>query len=216
MTKAMSIVDRSFLVDVRLDDGQIVPGQSLNHLRGTRRSAKLIIGVATTISKVTNATLCTSGPLDPVRINEKIVACLRGINDLVEKSHVILSAGGTGMILLNASADRESVIPDAHFLPASNVGAKAASIILAHVNSTRNPVAKFRFKSVQCDVKPAPTMAYFSSRGPDPISLQVLKPDITGPGVFIFAAWTERMGPSLLPFDHRQVDFNIISGTSRL
>ena len=143
------------------------------------------------------------------------MACLQGINDRVEKSLVVLAAGGAGMILLNALADGESIIPDTHFLPASNVGAKAASIIIAHVNSTRNLVAKFRFKSAQYNVKPTPAMGYFSSQGSDPVSPQVLKLDITRPGVFIFAAWSDRMGPSLLPFSHMQVDFNIISGTSR-
>ena len=57
MTVAASSGDRSFLVDMRLIDGQIVCGQSLNHLRGTRRLAKLITGAAAAISEVTSATL---------------------------------------------------------------------------------------------------------------------------------------------------------------
>ena len=143
------------------------------------------------------------------------MACLRGINDRIKKSLVVLAADGAGMILLNAPTDGESVIPDAHFLPASNIGAKATSIILAHVYSTHNPVANFLFKSMQYNVKLAPAMAYFSLQGPDPMSPQVLKPDITGPGMFILTAWTNRMGPLFLPFNHMQVDFNIISRTSR-
>ena len=74
---------------------------------------------------------------------------------------MVLATGGVGMILLNAPMDGESVIPDAHFLPASNIGTKASSIILAYVNSTRNLVAKFWFKYEQYDMKPVPTMAYF-------------------------------------------------------
>ena len=122
------------------------------------------------------------------------------------------------MILANLPTDGELVFPDAHFLPASHVGAEAASIVFEYMNSVTNPTAKFEFISPEVGVRPAPVMAFFSSRGPNPVTPEILKPNITGPGVFILAAWTGVTGgeasPSGLPFDTREVDYNIISGTS--
>ncbi|GLJ16772.1 hypothetical protein SUGI_0288780 [Cryptomeria japonica] len=49
--------------------------------------------------------------------------------------------------------------------------------------------------------KPAPMVAAFSSRGPNSLTPQILKPDIIAPGVDILAAWTDP-------------NFRIVSGTS--
>jgi subtilisin family serine protease len=215
-TVAASTVDRIFPAKVELGDGQVVTGQSLYQLGG-HHSATLITGADAATSNVTSAALCMPGSLNPALVTGKIVVCNRGVNPRVEKSFVVATAGGAGMILANLPTDGEVVFPDPHFLPASHVGAKAASVIFEYMNRT-NPTAKFKFKSMELKVRPAPVMAFFSSRGPNPVTPQILKPDITGPGVFILAAWTGVTGgeasPSALPFDTREVDYNIISGTS--
>ncbi|CDY55359.1 BnaCnng28690D [Brassica napus] len=64
------------------------------------------------------------------------------------------------------------------------------------------------------NVRPSPVLAAFSSRGPNPITPNILKPDLIAPGVNILAAWTGAVGPSGLASDTRRVEFNIISGTS--
>ncbi|RID44027.1 hypothetical protein BRARA_I00853 [Brassica rapa] len=50
--------------------------------------------------------------------------------------------------------------------------------------------------------------------GPNPITPNILKPDLIAPGVNILAAWTGSLGPTGLASDTRRVEFNIISGTS--
>ncbi|XP_076956799.1 subtilisin-like protease [Bidens hawaiensis] len=71
-------------------------------------------------------------------------------------------------------------------------------------------------KVVLCDfgavvgLKSDPEIASFSSRGPNLASPGILKPDITGPGVDILAAWNE-------PVDNQtgtKAAFNVIEGTS--
>ncbi|KAI3951957.1 hypothetical protein MKW92_043398 [Papaver armeniacum] len=59
-----------------------------------------------------------------------------------------------------------------------------------------------------------PKVASFSSRGPNHITPEILKPDVIAPGVNILAAWTGAAGPSALEVDKRRVAFNIMSGTS--
>ncbi|EFJ13320.1 hypothetical protein SELMODRAFT_424716 [Selaginella moellendorffii] len=61
--------------------------------------------------------------------------------------------------------------------------------------------------------KPAPVVAEFSSRGPHTISPDIIKPDVTAPGVEILAAW-----PSNIPdTDNGKevfVEYTFLSGTS--
>ncbi|KAE8685874.1 Subtilisin-like protein protease [Hibiscus syriacus] len=57
-------------------------------------------------------------------------------------------------------------------------------------------------------------MAAFSSKGPNTITPEILKPDITAPGVSIIAAYTGAEGPTNEDFDKRRVQFNSLSGTS--
>ncbi|CAA0833872.1 Subtilisin-like protease SBT1.7 [Striga hermonthica] len=68
--------------------------------------------------------------------------------------------------------------------------------------------------STRVDVKPSPVVAAFSSRGPNIVTPEILKPDLIAPGVNILAAWTDAKGPTGLDIDKRKVLFNIISGTS--
>lgn len=62
------------------------------------------------------------------------------------------------------------------------------------------------------EYKPAPVLAYFSSRGPSALTGNILKPDIAAPGVNILASW---IPPSSLPPGQKQASqFNLVSGTS--
>ncbi|KAF2309164.1 hypothetical protein GH714_000974 [Hevea brasiliensis] len=53
-----------------------------------------------------------------------------------------------------------------------------------------------------------------SCRGPNPVTPQILKPDIIAPGVNILAAWPDAVSPSNLEIDKRTTKFNLLSGTS--
>ncbi|GLJ51874.1 hypothetical protein SUGI_1101960 [Cryptomeria japonica] len=88
----------------------------------------------------------------------------------------------------------------------------ATKIIISYINSTSSPIATI-FKSTTSKER-APIMASFSSRGPNPIARDILKPDITALGVNILAAWPEHSSFTGIPGDTRFPEFNIISGTS--
>ncbi|MFS7910298.1 putative cucumisin [Helianthus anomalus] len=77
----------------------------------------------------------------------------------------------------------------------------------------RTPSANI-LKSYEPVDKAAPTVVSFSSRGPSQITLDILKPDLTAPGVDILAAWSEGTTVTGEEGDTRVVPFNIISGTS--
>ncbi|URD80780.1 subtilisin-like protease [Musa troglodytarum] len=77
--------------------------------------------------------------------------------------------------------------------------------------SNEAPSSAFLFKGTILGTSPAPAITSFSSRGPSLASPGILKPDITGPGVSVLAAWPFRVGP---PSNYTGTTFNIISGTS--
>ncbi|KAL0824208.1 hypothetical protein Bca101_047885 [Brassica carinata] len=58
----------------------------------------------------------------------------------------------------------------------------------------------------------APKVVSFSSRGPNTLAVDLLKPDITAPGVEILAAYSPLSPPSLE--DQRRVKYSVLSGTS--
>jgi hypothetical protein len=73
-------------------------------------------------------------------------------------------------------------------------------------------MAMLSFGGTVLGVRPSPVVAAFSSRGPNTVVPEILKPDMIGPGVNILAAWTGVAGPTGLAKDGRRTHFNIISG----
>ena len=213
MTIAASTLDRTFLANVVLGNGRIVPGVSLYVGKGLKNATEMITGANASLGNVTESTLCISGSLNPALVAGKIVVCERGDNARVEKGAAVLAAGGAGMILTNTATDA-GILADPHVLPALMVEYQDGTTVLDYMNSTKNPIGNFQFLGTRLNVKPAPVVAGFSSRGPNLLTLQVPKPDITAPGENIIAAWTGAASPTDLDFDTRRVNFNIISGTS--
>ncbi|GLT43908.1 hypothetical protein SLA2020_178340 [Shorea laevis] len=89
----------------------------------------------------------------------------------------------------------------------------AGKAILRYLKSTKSPTASLTFKGTAYR-KRAPMMAAFSSRGPNLADLELLKPDLTAPGVNILATWPAITSPAEEESDKKRVLFNLISGTS--
>ncbi|KAK6124127.1 hypothetical protein DH2020_042153 [Rehmannia glutinosa] len=157
---------------------------------------------------------CLPGSLSPEKAKGKIVMCLRGNGTRVGKGMEVKRAGGIGFILGNSKANGNELAADAHLLPATAVSYENGIRILKYINSSKAPKAYIVPAKTILDSKPAPFMAAFSSRGPSTISPDILKPDITAPGLNILAAWSEASSPTKLSEDNRVVKYNILSGTS--
>ncbi|KAK4838786.1 hypothetical protein QYF36_016397 [Acer negundo] len=87
------------------------------------------------------------------------------------------------------------------------------SEIIRAGESVPNPIATILRGETWKDVL-APKVVSFSSRGPNVFSPDILKPDVTAPGIDILAAWSPIAHPSVYKRDTRSVKYNIISGTS--
>ncbi|XP_028961744.1 cucumisin-like isoform X2 [Malus domestica] len=79
--------------------------------------------------------------------------------------------------------------------------------------TSRNPTATI-WKSTEGMDALAPYVPSFSSRGPNPNTPNILKPDIASPGVSILAAWPPIAPVSGFEGDDRVTAYNILSGTS--
>lgn len=211
MTVGAGTLDRDFPAIATLGNGEKFSGVSLYSGKGM---GEKLLGLIYNKGGNSSSNLCLAGSLDPTIVRGKVVVCDRGISARVEKGAVVRDAGGVGMILANTAATGEELVADSHLLPAMAVGRKVGDIIRKYVETDKNPTAVLRFGGTVLNVKPSPVVAAFSSRGPNMVTPQILKPDVIGPGVNILAAWSEAVGPTGLEQDTRKTKFNIVSGTS--
>lgn len=209
MTVAASTMDRSLRTTVTLGDGQAFDGESL--FRPT-------VGPAATLPLVyparNGASYCTSSSLSSVDIKGKVVVCDRvGPIGRTAKALVVQEGGGAGMILANEPPDGYSTVADVYSIPASNLAYSDASKVRAYADSSHNTTVSFFVKGTLIGTSPSPAVASFSSRGPSHASPGILKPDITGPGVNIIAAWPFKVGTGAAASSSK-FNFNVMSGTS--
>ncbi|ONK76786.1 uncharacterized protein A4U43_C03F32130 [Asparagus officinalis] len=121
---------------------------------------------------------------------------------------------------LNASAlifaePSTRLMPQDDLLPTVHVDLIQATQILNYIKSSNNPTIDVFPSKWRLGRSPAPSVAYFSSRGPSSVFPSILKPDIAAPGVNILAAWSPKAPPTLIPrLDNRSVAWNFQSGTS--
>ena len=212
MTVAASSHDRGNNNTVTLGNGAVYHGVGVSPGIGPKpliRSTDAVLGA--TLEAATAARLCYSSAtpggntLDPAKVTGKIVICDRGTNARVDKSQAVKEAGGVGMVLANTNA-LQSLNADFHIIPTSHVSAADGSAIKAYATSVGSGATATISARDTTPVR-APEMAGFSSFGPALAGGgDLLKPDITAPGVDVVAA--------VAPPGNNGNNFDAYSGTS--
>jgi subtilase family protein/PA domain-containing protein/peptidase inhibitor I9 len=152
-----------------------------------------------------DADLCGPTSLDSGKVKGKIVVCLRGVYDRVAKSTEVKRAGGVAMILVNPSPN--SLDADFHAVPTIHISDTDGTKLFKYLGKASRPVASFQIGNKTTKVTPLPVVAGFSSRGPVLVADgDLLKPDITAPGVSVLAA--------VAPPANEGRKYDLISGTS--
>ncbi|EFJ37898.1 hypothetical protein SELMODRAFT_437460 [Selaginella moellendorffii] len=195
VTVAASTLDRNFSSRAVLGNGAVYKGESISYKELKPWQYPLIASkdAFAPTSNSSRSELCVVGSLDPEKVRGKIVACLRGENSRVDKGHNVLLAGGAGMILCNGPAEGNEILADDHFVPTVHVTYTDGAAIFSYINASEHPTAYITPPVTMSGVK-APVMAAFSSPGPNVVVPDVLKPDITAPGVDIIAAISPASG----------------------
>ncbi|KAK8350177.1 hypothetical protein E1A91_A06G180400v1 [Gossypium mustelinum] len=209
LSVAASTIDRKFSTKVQLGNKKIYEGVSINTFDLKNKTYPMIYGgdaPNTTTASSRSSRLCFPNSLDKKLVKGKIVLC-----DTIRANGIgALSAGAAGTVARDLdSIDYSNLFP----LPASCFNFVDGRNIFQYVNSTSAPTATI-FRSSEVNDSLAPYIISFSSRGPNPITPEIIKPDISAPGVHILAAWSSISPVSSIPGDNRFVTFNIISGTS--
>ncbi|KAL4602687.1 hypothetical protein ACB092_10G071900 [Castanea dentata] len=227
LTVATSTIDRKFVVHVVLGNGQaftvsfwlkVIFTNALNDLmKGLSISSFNLNGTsfpwiwggdAANYSAGADPDILRGsfyGALNSYKVQGKIVFC----EGAVDGASILLS-NGVGTIMADSS------FTDFAFsfsLPATIISVEDGLKILNYIRSTEFPIATILVSETWKDVM-APYVVSFSSRGPNPIAPDILKLDLTAPGIDILAAWSPVALPSVDQEDTRSVKFNIISGTS--
>ena len=166
--------------------------------------------------------LCGDGPADeatgkavinpftPGTFNGEIVICDRGTYGRVEKGENVKEGGAGGMILANDAPNGDSLIGDAHALPAVHISYGAGNMLKNWVASGTGHTGRITGTITDVNTANGDAMASFSSRGPDKSAPGVLKPDVTAPGVDILAAFNTLGNTSQVG----GIEWGVISGTS--
>ncbi|KAI5594984.1 hypothetical protein BDE02_03G107900 [Populus trichocarpa] len=210
LTVAASTIDRKFVAQVVLGNGLALSGLSINNFDLNGTTYPLIWGGdAVNFSAGANTEIagyCFPGALNSYKVERKIVLC-----DTMVTGSDILIANGVGVIMSDSfySVDFAFSFP----VPATVISNEDRVKVLNYIRTTENPTATILVAQGWKDVVAASVVS-FSSRGPNPITPDILKPDITAPGVDILAAWSPVAPPSIDYKDTRSVNFNIIFGTS--
>ena len=151
--------------------------------------------------------LCLQGEFTG-SVEGKIVLCRRGGNGRADKSLAVVEAGGVGMILYNNTND-DNLFTDTHWVPAVHVDLDEGLQVKSYIASSSDPRAEITTGETTT-WKNAPTMTIFSSRGPDPVAQDIIKPDVTAPGLQILAGNSPFPDPGAVPGEL----FQAIAGTS--
>jgi hypothetical protein len=138
----------------------------------------------------------------------KIVVCEQGVIARVAKGQNVKDAGGVGMVLIAQQGYKASSIPDTHYLPAVMLSQYDGATLRTWLAAAQGASATLSSVQMQSGDELGDRMAGFSSRGPDASVPDVIKPDITAPGVAIWAAWMDDGNSA------NGADYNIIQGTS--
>lgn len=197
-TVGASTHDRFNAGQVILGNGASYEGGSLNGAALPASTFILARDAAKAGANLSNAALCFgSGDgvsvLDPLKVAGKVVVCDRGTNILVNKSLAVKETGGIGIVIGNVVLSNNTITSIDHGIPAVHIDKVSMDAVKAYMAAEPAGTLAMSQFTPKKGTTPAPVMAAFSSRGPNRGYPNILKPDLTAPGVEILAGYAPAM-----------------------
>jgi uncharacterized repeat protein (TIGR01451 family) len=177
-TVGASTQNRTFPNTVTLGSGQTLTGAGLT---GALADTPLVDGEAA------GDEYCRFGQLNPGTVTGNIVLCKRGAIRMVDKSLAVQSAGGVGLIVYNGNPDDNDEIISDFFIPSVHVDHADGQALKAYIATATSPSAALGGFGTQTIGPGGDVIAGYSSRGPGLATGDLIKPDITAPGVNVLA-----------------------------
>ncbi|XP_020570702.1 subtilisin-like protease SBT1.7 [Phalaenopsis equestris] len=204
-------IDRRLTALLKLGNGMVFVGVS--GFQPSNSTAVDLPLVYPGVNKTQETLSCQNGSMAGFDVAGKMVICGTGYIDISKKADVVKEAGGAAIIVLNQPWEAYTLNPDPCSIPAIHVSYNDALKILNYFDTDRNPTGTITFKGTQYGIRPSPTVASLSSRGPSLLNGGILKPDVIAPGVTILSAWPFKVGPSWASSSDTAY-FSIKTGTS--
>ncbi|OMO74668.1 hypothetical protein COLO4_26541 [Corchorus olitorius] len=208
-TVGAGTLDRSFAASVTLGNGATFEGESKFPENVLIANASLYYG-----KNDSKKAVCNLRSLDANETAGKVVFCdYAGITIIEEQINELNRIGAYAGIIATELMPFGAL--DNLSIPILVVNTTSGALIREYyaIRETKAEVKTMRFVHTNLGTKPAPAVAVFSSRGPDPINPSILKPDVIAPGVDILAA--------VPPFPYTRIgdnelvtDYAFKSGTS--
>ncbi|XP_050283078.1 subtilisin-like protease SBT1.7 [Quercus robur] len=160
--------------------------------------------------------LCKDKTLDRKEVAGKVVICDSSSSNSYQQIKEVEGAGAYAAIfLIDVSLPlsyEEYSIPS--LIPSLILPTGSETLVKEYVTRVKNPKVKdMRFVLTRSGTKPSPQVARFSSKGPNPVTPGVLKPDIIAPGVDVLAAYVPQQHIKVGNYD-LVTDYKLMSGTS--
>ena len=200
-TVGANTMRRFFQGSIKLKEGPKIKGASIT--LGTDGNLPLVDAEFAGTSD-----LCLEGTLDPAKVAGKIVLCRRGGNGRVAKSKAVFDAGGKGMVLYNTT-DTDNLFTDNFWVPTVHVDYTDGLKVKNYIAQRHNPRGDIEFEGIK-KIGYAPSTTIFSSRGPDPTAGDIIKPDVSAPGIQVLAGASPFTDADFVPGEL----FQAIAGTS--
>ncbi|XP_045795885.1 subtilisin-like protease SBT4.3 [Trifolium pratense] len=200
-TVAATTIDRQFIDKLILGNGKTFIGMSINIFPSNGTKFPIAVRNAQACSAGGNVTPEKCDCIDKNMVNGKLVLCGASGGEGTAYAN-----GAIGSIINSTdfSFDKASVTDK----PSLNLETKDFVHVQSYTNSTKYPVAEILKSEIFHDNN-APRIASFSSRGPNNLVLEIMKPDVSAPGVNILAA----VPPQKL-YSDVMVKYYLLSGTS--
>ncbi|KAJ0976885.1 hypothetical protein J5N97_012359 [Dioscorea zingiberensis] len=200
-------VDRDFVATVTLGNStKTIRGLSIYPKSLFVSNVSLYYGLGNTSKES-----CDSFSLDTKEVAGKIVLC-NPMSDIYSQLDEMSRVAAKGAIFITDQG--EHLFPEDYSKPFVAVSLSKGKMIKNYIARAADlATVSIRFRETDLGSKPAPQVAFFSSRGPSLISPGILKPDILAPGFNVLAAWVPNRG-FYVDNDSLTTDYALISGTS--
>jgi subtilisin family serine protease len=208
-TVGASTLDRSFLATMTLENGDSFEGTSYFPESVFITDSLLYYGKGNT-----SKAICIHRALDRKEVTGKVVLCDYSTKIKVSQQiKEVERVGAYAAIFLTDMSFSLNAIQ--YSIPSLLLPIASGKLIKEYVTRERNPKVKsMKFVFTKLGTKHAPQVANFSSKGPNPISPRVLKPDILAPGVDVLAAVSPIISFIKVGSYDLVTDYQLLSGTS--
>ncbi|XP_022139164.1 cucumisin-like isoform X2 [Momordica charantia] len=209
LSVAATTTNRNFVTDVRLGNNHAYQGYTVNTFDLKGKQYSLIYGgdAPNPTSTKSDSSVCKENSVNVEMVKGKILVC-----DSLQYASTFkyLINGPVGVLMQDNRPKNDG---RSYPMAASHLSRdRGGTEIEEYMSSTKNPTATILKSNTVYDgtVK----VVHFSSRGPNTITKNIIKPDLAAPGVQILAAWSPTAPVSQVEGDPRRTLYNIISGTS--